>query len=502
MQVVSFLPAALGGLLIVLSHSGVAPAQTTAELAAKSERATQAMNDGRFDEAADVYREMLKGRPDDPGLLMNLGMALAMAGREPDAIDPLQRAIKLRPTLVPAHLFLGSSYLAIGQADQAVAPLERAAAARPKDVATVALLAQAHLATGHATRAATAFRTMSELAPLAPAGWYGLGQAYNMLVQETLASFESEPEGSPWRLVLLGDALREDNRDADAFGAYKGALQSLAWMRSLNDAIVSIYEKAGRAEWAATARARAAAVPLDCVAHRAECDFRAQRFRSVLATTAGKKDQESRYWRVRAANALARAAFTKLDGLPDSRERREMRAELARAEGRHADSVKEIQAALTFTPDDTRLLEELATSHYLSRDYERTLATIEPLIAADPRSPSLLALKGEALLELQRLDEALPALKQALELDASDAAARTALGRAYVMKGDFQTAIPLLEPSLADDEDGSLHFQLARAYQGTGQAEKAKPLLEKYQQLQQAAQQRAAGASDTKLTPP
>src|SRR5262245_29679892 len=80
-----------------------------AELAARSQQATQAMNDGRFEEAVELYRDMLKGRPNDAGLLMNLGMALAMAGHESDAIEPLQRAIRLRPTLVPAHLFLGSS---------------------------------------------------------------------------------------------------------------------------------------------------------------------------------------------------------------------------------------------------------------------------------------------------------------------------------------------------------------------------------------------------------
>ena len=91
------------------------------------------MNDGRFDEAAGLYGEMLKARPNDPGLLMNLGMALAMAGREAEAIDPLERAIRLRPSLGPAHMFLGSSYLALGEPEKAVAPLERAAAARPTD---------------------------------------------------------------------------------------------------------------------------------------------------------------------------------------------------------------------------------------------------------------------------------------------------------------------------------------------------------------------------------
>ena len=62
-----------------------------------------------------------------------------------------------------------------------------------------------------------------------------------------------------------------------------------------------------------------------------------------------------------------------------------------------------------------------------------------------------------------------------------------------MLAGQFAPAIPLLEPALADDEDGPLHFQLARAYQGTGQAEKAKPLLDRYKELQAESAKRTEG---------
>ena len=65
---------------------------------------------------------------------MNLGMALAMAGREADAIAPLERAIKFKPAVVPAQLFLGTSYLALGASDKAIAPFQRVVAAQPADV--------------------------------------------------------------------------------------------------------------------------------------------------------------------------------------------------------------------------------------------------------------------------------------------------------------------------------------------------------------------------------
>ena len=65
----------------------------------------------------------------------------------------------------------------------------------------------------------------------------------------------------------------------------------------------------------------------------------------------------------------------------------------------------------------------------------------------------------------------------------------------------MSSAIPLLEPALAGDEEGLIHFQLARAYQATGQAEKAKPLLEKYQALQQARRERD-GEGETAIVAP
>jgi cellulose synthase operon protein C len=473
------------------------------ELAAASQRATAAMNDGRYAEAIGIYTEMLKARPRDPGLMMNLGIALAMAGREAEALDPLARAAAARPSLIPAHLFLGSSYLALGQPEKAVAPLERASAARPTDIETLGLLAQARLATGDSPRAAAAFRRLTELAPTLPAGWYGLTQAYNAIAQQAVESFDADDSDSPWRHLLVADALADGQRLGAALAEYRAALRALPSQRSALEAMAAIYQRSGHPDWEKATRARAAAAPLDCVAHRAECDVRAGRHRTVIAATTGRTDAESRYWRARAAGALTEVAAAALDKLPDSRERREMRAELARAEHRHRDSVVEIEAALKFAPGDPRLLEELATSHYLARDYEKAAAVVARLLEKDPDSPSLLALSGEALLELQRLDAAIPALERASTLEPGDAAARVALGRAYVMAGRFAPAIPLLEPALAEDEDGLLHFQLARAYQGTGQVEKAAPLLERYKTLQEAAAKRTEGEKkEAPITPP
>ncbi len=489
-------------LLIAMAATGAAASGQAADLAARSRAGTQAMEQGRYDEAARIYRDLLNARPDDAGLLMNLGMALAMGGREADAIDPLQRAIKLNPALAPAHLFLGSSYLALGQPDRAIAPLQRAVAAQPGEVEHRRRLAEAYVAAGRPQEAASALREVTRIAPGLPAGWFALGHAYNAITQEALGTFDSEPEGSPWRQLLLADAMAADGRFNDAFALYRQTEDQLTDMPVIHHAIAAIYQQVGHADWAAIERRKGTVAPAQCAKRVALCAFIAGRHREALAAALKGSDPESRYWRVRSGTELALAAFKRLDALPDSRERRETRAALARNQRRYPDAIKELTVALKFSPGDPGLLDDLGTSYYLARDYERAVSTLAPLIKTRPDDARLLTIYGDALLQLQRLDEAVAPLQQAMKHSPSEPLPRLTLGRVYVQKGEFAAAIPLISPHLGQDRDGSLHVQLARAYQGIGEQDKAAALRERSQEIQRAAQEKNAEISQRTITPP
>jgi predicted Zn-dependent protease len=489
--------------LALLCILAAAPARAqSADLAARSRDGSRAMQEGRFDDAARIYRELLKALPDEAGLLMNLGMALAMGGHESDAIAPLERALSLKPDLMPARLFLGSSYLAIGKPDKAVDPLKRVVAAAPTDVENRRMLAQAYAETGRPTEAAAELRRVTDIAPKLPGGWFALGHAYNAIAQEAISTFEKQPEDSPWRQLLVADALLADGRFTDAFAAYRAVLAQLPAMVSIHDSVATVYEKTGHADWALRERTSGRLTAAACAKRTALCEFRAGRHRSALTAATARTDPESQYWRARAATELALAAFKQLDTLPDSRERREVRAIRARAERRFTDAVTELKAALAFAPGDPQLLDDLGTAYYAAREYEQALATLAPLVKANPDDARLLAVYGDSLLQLQRVDEALPYLQRALERQPSDHMARLTLGRAYVQKGDFASAIPLIEAELPSDQDGSLHVQLARAYTGAGQKDKAAALLAKSLELQRAAQARDAAVTQRAITPP
>src|SRR6266566_3115247 len=86
------------------------------DLARKSQRAKELMAEGKFVQAIPLYREIIQAVPNNPGLMLNLGMALHMAGKEREAIPELEAATKLDPTLAPAWLFLGAARLQLGGA--------------------------------------------------------------------------------------------------------------------------------------------------------------------------------------------------------------------------------------------------------------------------------------------------------------------------------------------------------------------------------------------------
>jgi predicted Zn-dependent protease len=388
------------------------------------------------------------------------------------------------------------------QAAEAIGPLERAVAAQPADVDSRRRLAAAYAAVGRRIDAARELHKVTELAPEIARVWYALGQAYNAIKQDALITFDEQPEDASWRQLLAADALLARGKWTDAFALYRASLERLPSMVSIHDSLAGIYERTGHADWAAQERKHGALSSTDCARRQALCEFRAGRYDAALGAVSSQSDSESRYWRARAATELALAAFTRLDTLPDSPERRAVRATMARNEERYTDAIVELKAALTFAPGDPALLYELASVCFLARDFEQAVATLSPMLKARPDDPRLLELMAYSLLQMRQVEEALPILQRTVERNPTAPGPRLALGRAYLQTGEFAAAIPLIEAQIANDQDGSLHVQLARAYGGLGKRDKAAQLLEQSQALQRAAEQRANAAAQRSIAAP
>ena len=381
-----------------------------------------------------------------------------------------------------------------------LATLEQAVAAKPGDVKARQVLADAYVAAGRPMDAVAQLRSATTTAPRDPGVWYALGQAYNAVKQDALSSFA--PSDTSWRALLSADALLQNGHLVDAFVLYRSALDALPSMVNVHDSIALIYERTGHPQWAVTERARGRLDASACAARKSLCEFRLQRYRTSLEAALTGSDAESRYWRARSANELALSAFKQLDALPDSPERRTVRATLAQAEERYTDAVSELEAARRLAPKQPELQYQLASAYYAAQDFDKAIATLSPLLKSYPNDPRLLSLQGQSFLQLQRPEEAVPIFESLVARTPKDPRVRLLLGRAYFQGSYYAEAVPLLEEQLPGDSDGSLHVQLARAYTAVGQRDKAAPLLTKSQELQKADEKRRAAMAKRTITAP
>jgi predicted Zn-dependent protease len=262
---------------------------------------------------------------------------------------------------------------------------------------------------------------------------------------------------------------------------YNKALEKDPDLVGVRAAVAEIYRVNGRTDWAG--REEELAARTDCTVHKLACECRAGHHEAVLAATLKGESIDDRYWQAQAFTGLANAAFAKLAELPSSIELHRYRASLAWDAGEHAQVVDELRKALQFAPSDRGLRRDLAMALGGAGEYEGAWRLARELLRDEPDSPELNDLAGAALLNDQRVEEAIPFLTKALAARPNDLSIRASLGHAWLQAGRPALALPHLEAAASTDKDGSLHFQLAHAYQQTGRPELAKQAMAVYKEL-------------------
>jgi tetratricopeptide (TPR) repeat protein len=474
------------------------------ELAVKSQRAKDFMAQGNFIEAIALYRELNQAVPNNPGLMLNLGMALHMAGEERKSIPQLEAAVKLDPKLTPAWLFLGAARLRLGEASAAVEPLKMVLRREPNHQGALEMLAAALLSLGRDAQAAERYQKLIDLNPESSSAWYGLGRSYESLSVRAFDELEKTAPESGYLLALMAEARLREQQFSSAFYLYREALKKMPTIEGLHRQIAEIYRQTGHPDWAKLEEEKESQLSQpDCHVPTLACEFRMEQFRVLVASTEVAHTPESYYWRSRAYNQLALRAFTHLGQLPPSREQHQLKAYIYDSQKKYTEAAGEWREALKLSPGDPQIQKQLAISLKFSQDYSGALPVFQVLLRRSPGSAELNYLVGDTLLDLQRAQEAIPLLKRALERDPKLLPAHKSLARAELAAGNASGAIPHLKLALATDQDGSLHYQLARAYQMNGQPQLAKQILTDYQKIQgSAAGAKEASRQEVEITPP
>ena len=474
------------------------------DLALKSQRAKEFMAQGKFAEAIPLYRELNQAVPRNAGLMLNLGMALHMAGDDRQSIPQLEAAVQLDPKLAPAWLFLGAAHLQLGQIPAGLEALKMVLHLQPDHRGALESLAGALLSLDRPAEAANQYQKLAELDPESSAAWYGLGRSYESLSVRAFDELQkTAPESAYW-LALVADARLRDQQFSSAFFLYRHALKKAPAMQGLHAAVAEIYRQTEHPDWARTEEEKELRLPQPgCRTPSLECQFRDGQFSTLVAGTKGVNTPESLYWRSRALNELALQAFTRLGQLPPSLGQHELKANIYSGKKKYDEAAAEWREALKLSPTDKQVQKQLGISLKLSQDYNGALPILQNLLQGQPASSELNYLVGETLVDLQRVEEAIPLLKRALAHHPKLLAAHKALARAFLAAGRPAEAIPHLQAALATDEDGSLHYQLASAYRASGQPALSRQALLEYQKLQRSAVAASEAAKrEVEITPP
>jgi tetratricopeptide (TPR) repeat protein len=489
----------LAGLSVICAASLRAQTQ---DLVEKSHRAKELLDSGRADEAVPIYQELVRALPGNPGFVIDLGLALDMSGNKLEAIRQYQAALKIDPSLFPALLMLGTAYLDVGQPAKAIDALERSLTIQPDSLDASEILAEALLASGQIQEAARRFQVLSSAQPDSPKVWYRLGVCYERLAQQNFDELAKLAPGSAYWLDLVAESRLQNKQDYSAFYFYRQALAKMPEMRGVHAAIAAVYNDAGHADWAAVEEEKEQALPPpDCSVEKLECDFQAGKLRQVAESSGNSPSVY--YWRTRASNKLALAAYVKLGELPPSVETHEVKANIASGRRQYADAAKEWKQALDLSPGNAYVQKQLGIALYKSGDVAGAQALFERLLKGQPDAPDLNFYLGDTLLHAQNPQEAVPFLQKAVLRDPGLLTAQQAIGLAYMQTSQPAKAIPHLKAALSIDEDGSLSYQLARAYQMTGEKESAAAMLREYQEKQLAEKQENAEVEkEVALTPP
>jgi len=219
-------------------------------------QAGAAMEAGRYQDAASLYRQAGQLRPNDAEPLIGLGYALIRMGQLEDAIATLDRALAINPNSSQAHTNmgfalwqygdrqkavtsytiatrldptnamafynLGNSYSAMGSPAEAIGPITKAIELQPDFVDAFINLGSVRIALGDPGGAVAPLRRAVSLAQGRPLAHYNLGLALGRTGDMTAAAREHEwlqaesPELASQLHNHLGDALLRARRIDEA----------------------------------------------------------------------------------------------------------------------------------------------------------------------------------------------------------------------------------------------------------------------------------------------
>lgn len=302
---------------------------------------------GDFAAAAASYESLLQVAPRLAPAYNNLGSLYLRQRQYKKAAAVLEKGLKIDPKMSSASALLGMALYELGEYAEAGRNLESALRANPKDNNAELFLANDLIKLGKFEQAAEHLRQLSQRQPENPEVLYLLGKVHMKLSEEALTKLNALDPNSVWVHEISGEVMESMKNYDGALLEYKKAVEVAPLQAGTHFHLGNAYWSLNM--WDAATeqfRAELANDPSNCTAQ--------WKIGNIILEQHGDSEE--------ALKEVQKA----LDACPDLMEARVDRARALIKLERHAEAVKDLEAAVKADPGE-------ASTHFLLAQAYRAL---------------------------------------------------------------------------------------------------------------------------------
>jgi Tfp pilus assembly protein PilF len=317
----------------------------------------KALNEGRYEAAAQAFTKAIANDPSDYSAHFNLALADSFLKNDDAAIMEYRKTLELKPGLYEAQLNLGIVLLRQKKPADALPLLSAAAAQKPSEYRPRYYLAEAELGTGAAVKAEEDYRMAIALNSKSAGAQLGLGRtlAQEGKLTEAAPYFRQAAELDPnYRdsLLELAGLYEKSGKNTEAIEIYRQFPENPAAAEHLGSLLLDTKQYAEAIPGLEDAYAKS---PTE--ANRVALAM-AYLFNHDLEKSLPLLDQA-------------------VTAEPTNFDLRIMYAHALRDQKKYEAASGQFTVALKLKPDDTHTWDELGTVLYMAEDYQPALAAFE-----------------------------------------------------------------------------------------------------------------------------
>ncbi len=189
-------------------------------------RARRLQKNKQFDEAAQLWRQLLHKNPKDAEAMNELGSACTHAGRFEEGLQWFRRTLEIRPDFTAAKTNAGVALRHMGRLEESVSSLREAVASNPDDAVACFNLGETLKSLQRLEEALTWFRRALELWPSHPESAREVGRVLQALKrnEEAIQAYRRAISLKPScveTLLTLGGLLQDVRRFQEAAATFE-----------------------------------------------------------------------------------------------------------------------------------------------------------------------------------------------------------------------------------------------------------------------------------------